>query len=62
MSTVWAREASTRRDVRQAATQARKVDACPAGTPFGGGLRRQLKRLGVSFMDANAGVSRPIGR
>ena len=59
---MWAREASTRRDVRQAAALARKVDACPADSPFGGGLRRRLKRLGVSFMDANAGVSRPIGR
>jgi hypothetical protein len=62
MSTVWAREASTRRDERQAAVPARKVDACPAGTPLGGGLRRRLRRLGVSFMEANAGAGRPIGR
>lgn len=62
MSTVWAREASTRRAERQAAALARKVDACPADTPFGGGLRRRLKHLGVSFMDAHAGASRPIGR
>ena len=62
MSTMWAREASTRRDVRQAAAQARKVDACPADAPFGGALRSRLKHLGVSFMAANAGASRPIGR
>ncbi len=40
----------------------RKVDACPADTVFGTGLRTRLKRLGVSFMDAHAGASRPIPR
>lgn len=62
MSAMWVREASTRRAERQAAAPARKVDACPADISFGGGLRLRLKRLGVSFMDAQAGASRPIGR
>ncbi|MDQ5820130.1 MAG: hypothetical protein M3540_01675 [Actinomycetota bacterium] len=62
MSIVWTRDASIRRDVRQAAAHMRKVDACPADTVFGTGLRTRLKRLGVSFMDAHAGASRPIPR